>query len=77
MIEKLALSEKQQLLVFNKIDRVDRRFTRTMENRYSGISISCHTEEGIEKLVQTLEMMVEAPRGGLERLLSFRDETRG
>jgi GTPase len=62
MIAKLGLSEKPQLLVFNKIDLVDRRFTRTIEERYSATSISCTTEEGIEKLVQTLEMMVEGPR---------------
>jgi GTPase len=77
IIEKLGLSEKRRLLVFNKTDRVDRRFVRTMENRYSAISVSCHTQEGIEKLVQTLEMMVEAPRSGLERGPSFREETRG
>jgi GTPase len=77
MIEKLGLSEKRRLLVFNKMDRVDRRFVRTMENRYSAISVSCHTEEGVEKLVQTLEMMVEAPRSGLERATSYREETHG
>jgi GTPase len=76
MIEKLGLSEKRRLLVFNKTDRVDRRFVRTMENRYSAISVSCRTEEGIEKLVQTLEMIVEAPRSGLERGTTFREETR-
>jgi GTPase len=61
MIAKLGLSEKPQLLVFNKIDRVDKRFTHTMEDRYSAISISCTSEEGIEKLIQTLEMMIEGP----------------
>jgi GTPase len=61
MIEKLGLSEKRTLLVFNKIDRIDGRFARTVENRYSAISISCNTEEGIEKLVQTLEMIIERP----------------
>jgi GTPase len=77
MIEKLGLSEKQRFVVFNKVDLVDRRFARTMENRYLAISISCVTEEGIEKLLQTLEMMVEASRDGHERARSFEDETRG
>lgn len=64
MIAKLGLSEKPQLLVFNKTDRVDRRFARTVADRYSAVPISCTTKEGIERLVQTLEMMVEGPRGG-------------
>jgi GTP-binding protein HflX len=70
MIAKLGLSEKPQLLVFNKTDRVDRRFARTIADRYSAVPISCTTEEGIKRLVQTLEMMVEGPRrpaGGRSR----------
>ncbi len=76
MIEKLGLSEKQRLPVFNKTDRVDRRFARSMENRYGAVSISCKTEEGIERLVQTLEIMVEAGQRGREGHLSVQDETR-
>jgi GTP-binding protein HflX len=60
MIAKLTLDEKPRLLVFNKIDRVDRRFLRPIEERYSAIPVSCKTEEGIERLVQTIEMMVES-----------------
>jgi GTP-binding protein HflX len=76
MIEKLGLSEKPRLLVFNKIDRVDRQFARTMENRYGGVSISCATEEGIAKLVQTIEMIVETDPKGQGSHLSAREETR-
>jgi GTP-binding protein HflX len=76
MIKKLGLSDKRKLLVFNKTDRVDRQFVRTTEKRYSAISVSCHSEEGIEKLVQTLEMMVEVPQRGLEKGPSFREEMR-
>jgi GTP-binding protein HflX len=66
MIERLGLSGKRKLLVFNKIDRVDRKFASTLENRYAGVSVSCVTQEGIEKLVQTLEMMI-----GEERAFPF------
>jgi GTP-binding protein HflX len=76
MIEKLGLSDKRRLLVFNKTDRVDRQFVRTTEKRYSAISVSCHSEEGMEKLVQTLEIMVAAPQRGLEKGPSFREEMR-
>jgi GTP-binding protein HflX len=58
MIEKLGLSEKKRLLVFNKVDRVDRKFAQSIERRYGAISISCVTEEGIETLSETLEAMV-------------------
>jgi GTPase len=58
MIEKLELSEKPVLLVFNKIDRVNDRLTSVIENRYSALSISCRTKEGIERLVQSIEIMV-------------------
>jgi GTP-binding protein HflX len=58
MIEKLGLSEKKRLLVFNKVDRVDRKFAQSIERRYGAISISCVTEEGIETLSEALEAMV-------------------
>ena len=60
MIGKLGLSDKPRLLVFNKIDRVDRDFVRLTEARYGASSISCVTEEGIERLVRTIEAAVEA-----------------
>lgn len=66
MIERLGLSGKRKLLVFNKIDRVDRRFVQTLESRHRAVSISCVTQEGIEKLVQTLEMLI-----GEERAFPF------
>jgi len=60
MIEKLGLSQKPKLLVFNKIDRVNGKFLKVIEDRYGASSISCVTEEGSEKLVQTIEMAVGA-----------------
>ncbi|MGD0232073.1 MAG: GTPase HflX [Syntrophorhabdales bacterium] len=64
MIERLGLSEKPKLLVLNKIDRVDGSFSKLLADRYSASAISCRTEEGITRLVQTLEMTVEAVKGG-------------
>ena len=58
MIEKLGLSDKKRLLVFNKVDRVDQGFARAMDNRFGAISVSCVTGVGIEKLVEHIEMMV-------------------
>ena len=58
MIEKLGLSDKKRLLVFNKVDRVDQGFARSMDNRFGAISVSCVTGVGIEKLVEHIEMMV-------------------
>ena len=63
MIGKLGLSEKPNLFVFNKIDRVDRGFVKLTEARYGACSISCVTEEGIEGLVHTIEAAVEAVEG--------------
>ncbi len=73
MIEKLGLSEKKRLLVFNKVDRVDKRFAHTIETRYGAISVSCVSEVGIKKLVETLEMMVEANRVRQKSLLPIQE----
>jgi GTPase len=58
MMMRLELSEKPVQLVFNKVDRIDRRLAVTMENRYSAVAISCTTEAGIERLVEILEIRV-------------------
>jgi 50S ribosomal subunit-associated GTPase HflX len=71
MIEKLGLSQKPKLLVFNKIDRVNRKFLKVIEDRYGASSISCVTEEGSEKLVQTIEMAVGAVQGDRKEPPSF------
>jgi len=62
VIGKLGLSKKPKLLVFNKIDLIDRHFLKAAESRYGASSISCATGEGIERLVQTIEMAVDATR---------------
>jgi GTP-binding protein HflX len=73
MIKKLGLSQKPKLLVFNKIDRVSRNFLKVIEDRYGARSISCVTEEGIEKLVQTIETAVGVAQGDRNGPPSFRE----
>ena len=68
VIEKLGLAEKPRLLVFNKIDLVDRGFVRLTEGRYGASSISCVTQEGIEGLVRTIEAAVEKAEGSAKSL---------
>jgi GTP-binding protein HflX len=59
ILAALNLSEKKQLLVFNKTDKVESSFAEMMEVRYGAISVSCLTGEGIDQLVQALEMELE------------------
>jgi GTPase len=59
MLTNLNLSEKKQVLVFNKIDRMERSFVETMEMRYGAIAISCLTGEHIEHLVREIEMELD------------------
>ena len=73
MIERLGLSGKPRLLVFNKIDRVNRKFLRAIEERYGAGAISCATEEGIERLVQTIETTAAAIRGEQKGPPSFQE----
>jgi GTP-binding protein HflX len=73
MIGRLGLSGKPRLLVFNKIDLIDRTFLRQMESRFSAISVSCVTGEGMEKLVATLERTVVTIQGELKRSRPFRE----
>ncbi len=47
-----------------------------IEDRYCATSISCVTEEGIERLVQTIEMAVDAIQGEQKKPPSF-EETGG
>ena len=59
MLAGLNLSEKRQMLVFNKIDKVERAFVEQMELRYSAMAISCVTQEGIDQLVRAIEMELD------------------
>jgi GTP-binding protein HflX len=75
MIKKLDLAEKPVLLVFNKIDKVDDRLTSVIENRYSAVAISCKTKGGIEKLVQTLEMMLASDLQNRRRTPQYEEQS--
>ncbi len=55
----LNLSEKKQILVFNKKDKVEGSFADVMEMRYGASSISCKTREGIDQLVHAIEIEVD------------------
>lgn len=60
MLAGLNLSEKRQILVFNKIDKVERPFAELMEIRYGAMGISCVTGEGIDQLVRAFEMELDS-----------------
>jgi GTPase len=55
ILAALGLGEKRRLIVFNKMDKVDRAFAKLMEDRYGAISISSLNKEGIERLVEAIE----------------------
>jgi len=59
MLAGLNLSEKRQMLVFNKTDKVEKPFSEQMEQRYGAMAISCVTQEGIDQLVHAIEMELE------------------
>jgi GTPase len=56
LIAKLNLKEKKLFVVFNKIDKIDRTFLNRIEDRYRAVSISCRKKEGIERLLQIIEI---------------------
>ena len=55
ILSMLNVEGKKRLIVFNKIDRIDTTFLKNIEDRHRAISISCLKEEGIERLLQTIE----------------------
>ncbi len=59
MLAGLNLSEKRQILVFNKIDKVEKTFAEQMEMRYGAMAISCVTGEGVDQLVRGIEMELD------------------
>jgi GTP-binding protein HflX len=58
ILHDLELEDKPMLVVFNKIDRVDRGFVRLLEERHRAVSISCLKKEGIEELVAAIELLL-------------------
>lgn len=55
LIAPLHLEEKKRIIVFNKIDKMDRGIIRNIEQRYNAVSISCLKKEGIGGLIRTIE----------------------
>ncbi len=60
LLARLNLGHKKRLVVFNKIDKIDRSFIRQVENRYHAVSVSCLKREGIDGLVRTIESELAA-----------------
>jgi GTPase len=65
ILKDLNLGEKRRLLVFNKIDQVEKGLAERIEKRYGGLSISCLSREGVDRLVTTMEAELEEPQPAL------------
>jgi GTP-binding protein HflX len=61
ILSTLNLEGKKRLIVFNKIDKIERAFLKNIEDRYGAISISCLKKEGIERLVERVEKELFIP----------------
>lgn len=51
----LNFEKKKRLIVFNKIDKVERSALPSLEERYNGVSISCLKKLGINRLLERIE----------------------
>jgi len=58
LINSLGLEDKKVIMVFNKIDKMDKGIIKTIESRYNAISISCLKKIGIERLMEAIEKNV-------------------
>lgn len=68
LVAKLNLKEKRMLIVFNKIDKIDKTFLNRIEDRFRAVSISCVKKEGIERLLQAVEMELNESYPKIESL---------
>ncbi|MCX8022861.1 MAG: GTPase HflX [Syntrophorhabdaceae bacterium] len=55
LLKRLHLEEKKRLIVFNKIDRIEKNLIPLLEDRYNAVSISCTKREGLERLLGKIE----------------------
>ncbi len=63
ILADLGLSDRPMLIVFNKIDKIDRGFVKLLEERHRAVSISCLKKEGIERLVEAIETSLISESG--------------
>lgn len=56
ILSALNLNDKKRIMVFNKIDRIERDVVEMIEGRYRAVAISCVTEEGIDRLIKAIEL---------------------
>ncbi|HOE16516.1 MAG TPA: GTPase HflX [Syntrophorhabdaceae bacterium] len=63
-LRTIGLDDKKGIIVFNKIDRVDRTYLQYAEQRHHAVSISCTKREGIERLIETIEKALGTPAHG-------------
>ncbi|HPP06891.1 MAG TPA: GTPase HflX, partial [Syntrophorhabdaceae bacterium] len=55
ILNLLNLQNKERLIVFNKIDKIDSSSIKRIEQRYNALSISCLKKIGIERLLEAIE----------------------
>ncbi len=55
ILRELDLDEKEQILVFNKIDKIDEQAARSLANTYDAIPISAIDLETTQPLIEALE----------------------
>jgi GTPase len=71
IVAALGLKDKKRLMVFNKIDRIDRTYLRNIEERHNAVSISALKHVGIEDLVHMVEGILQPPGNAIPEI----DET--
>ncbi len=67
LIAPLKLEGKKRMIVFNKIDKMDRESIRNIERRYDAVSISCLKKQGIERLIAAIEVEIPKDRSPVFR----------
>lgn len=65
ILRQLHLYEKQRLLVFNKIDKLDAEEARNLARRYDAVAISALDPSTFQPLLDGIEKMVFQPQGVL------------
>ncbi|OPY68318.1 MAG: GTPase HflX [Syntrophorhabdus sp. PtaU1.Bin050] len=56
ILATLNLGQKERLIVFNKIDKIEGSFLKHIEDRYKAVSISSLKKTGIDRLIGAIEI---------------------